>query len=193
MQGTKSNLEGEQVQIRKLRLFDVRDVFINLRDKETNRRSLRPAQPYPENTLRRIFRRGLRLIRRTLQFIWQMLCPSKVKKEFKLGVVFKETGRVIGVITLAKVDRQNRSAEIGFWIGKKYWGRGLTSEAVRLALKYGFEELELHRIYAWTFEKHIASRRVMEKSGFKLEGVMREAVLKDNERHNILNYGILKP
>jgi RimJ/RimL family protein N-acetyltransferase len=122
----------------------------------------------------------------------QTLCPLKVKKEYKLGVVLKETGRVIGVITIAKVDRQNRCSEIGFWIGKKYWGQGLTSEALRLALQFGFEELELHRIYAWTYEKHIASRKVMEKCGFKLEGTMREASLKDNERQDILNYGILK-
>jgi RimJ/RimL family protein N-acetyltransferase len=188
----QSNLEGEQVLIRKLRFSDAGDVFINLIGKDENSSTSTSAQPYPGKKVSRIIRRAIPLRRGTLKFVVQTLCPQKIKKEHKLGIVLKETGRVIGVITFSKVDRQNRCAEIGFWIGKKYWGHGFSSEAVRLALKIGFEQLELHRIYAWTYEKHIASRKVMERCGFKLEGTMREAVLKDNTRQDILNYGILK-
>ena len=192
MQRNQSNLECERVLIRKLRFSDAIDVFINLRGKDVNRLPSTLSQPYTGKKASRIIRRGIRLIKGTLKFAVQVLCPQTIKKEYKLGIVLKETRRVIGVITLSKVDRQKKCAEIGFWIGKKFWRKGLTSEALRLALQFGFEQLELHRIYAWTYEQHIASRKVMEKCGFKLEGTTREASLKNHGRKDILNYGILK-
>ncbi len=191
MQQEKSNLEGEHVFIRKLRIFDARDVYINIRDKEIGKWTLAPSRSYPENVFGWFLRRTVSFVRRVLRFVGEVLRPTNTRGEFKLAIVLKESARVIGIVTIAKIDRHSKSAEIGFWIGKKHWERGLATEAVRLALKFAFNELKLHRIYAITFEKHIGARKVMEKCGFKLEGVMREAALKDNERHNILNYGIL--
>lgn len=77
-------------------------------------------------------------------------------------------------------------------MGKSYWGKGLTTEAVKLMLKFAFEKLKLHRIYANLFEKNIASRRVLEKCGFKLEGVARECRYRYGKWHNELKLGILK-
>ena len=66
------------------------------------------------------------------------------------------------------------------------------TEAVKLVLKFAFEKLKLHRIYANLFEENVASRRVLEKAGFKLEGIMRECRYKYNRWHNELKFGILK-
>jgi RimJ/RimL family protein N-acetyltransferase len=90
------------------------------------------------------------------------------------------------------IDQQKKSAQIGFWIGKKHWRKGLTTEAVSLALKFGFTELKLDRINAWTFGSNIGSKKVMEKCGLKLEGVTQKAYFKFNEYHDKLNYSILR-
>ena len=74
---------------------------------------------------------------------------------------------------MKNVDHKSRCAEIDYWLGKNYWRRGLATEAMRLVLKFGFKKLKLHRIHAHTFEKNIASRKVLEKCGFKIEGIMR--------------------
>ncbi len=174
----KTNLEGERVFIRRLRLSDANDVYVNVRDKEIVRWSLNIPHPYPKKIAAKFIRKSQR--------------EWRAKKGFVFGVVFKKTGRVIGVTGFKNIDRISNCADIGYWLGKNYWRRGLATEAVRLVLKFGFKELKLHRIYAYVFEKNTGSKLVLEKCGFKLEGVMREALLKRSRRHNMLNYGILK-
>ena len=63
----------------------------------------------------------------------------------------------------------------------------------RRALAFAFQELALHRVYASCFEANLGSRRVLEKAGFALEGVLREAVVRYGQRQNYLNFAILKP
>lgn len=192
MKQTKSNRNGERVFIRELKLSDAKDVYLNIRDKEINKWTKPLAQPYLENAVTRFIYRVLRYTWKALRLIWQTACPPKVKKEIKLGIVLKETERVIGIVSLKKIDMKNKCAEIGFWVGKKCWGKGLATEAVKLALKFGFTELDLNRIYAWTFEKNIGSRKVLEKCGLKLEKTVDDAYPGHAEKRNILNYGILK-
>ena len=71
---------------------------------------------------------------------------------------------------------QDRSAEIGIMIGERqYWNRGFGTEAMRLMVQHGFENLNLHRIFLRVFETNPRGKRSYEKVGFKLEGRMREA------------------
>jgi RimJ/RimL family protein N-acetyltransferase len=192
MKQTESNLNGERVSIRELRLSDAKDVYLNIRDKEINKWTKPLIRPHLENAAIRSIYRVLRHTWKALRLIWETACSHKIKKEMKLGIVLKETGVVIGIVSFKKIDMKNKCAEIGFWLGKKYWGKGLATEAVRLALKFGFTELELNRIYAWTFEKNIGSRKVMEKCGLKLEKMVVDAYPGYAEKSNILNYGIVK-
>jgi len=78
-------------------------------------------------------------------------------------------------------------------IGKKYWNRGYATEAIRLILQFGFSDLNLYRIYAGVFEPNIASRKVLEKYGFRQEGYWREAIVKHHTRQNLIHYALLKP
>ena len=73
------------------------------------------------------------------------------------------------------------SSEIGYWLGEPFWGRGIVSEAVIAMVQYGFHELGLVRIYAEVFAWNPASMKVLEKAGFKLEGIMRDSALKDGQ------------
>ena len=186
------NLEGLHVRLRELRLTDLIDVYVNIRDKEVGRWSIPPPKRYAKNAVGQFIWMFAGHLRKTLRVVWQTLFQPKVRGEFKLGIVLKETSEVIGVVTLSQIDQQKKSAQIGFWIGKKYWGHGLTTEAVQLALEFGFNNLGLEEIEAWTFEKNVGSRKVMEKCGFKLDGVVESAYLKYNEMQNRLNYRILK-
>lgn len=90
------------------------------------------------------------------------------------AVVLKETGEPVGSIGL-KLDKtckfciSDTEAEIGYWIGVPYWGQGLIPEAVRKIIKYGFEVLNLTRIWCACFEGNTKSKRVQEKCGFKYQ------------------------
>jgi len=174
----KLEIEGERIVLRKLRLSDALDIYKNLQDKEMVKWTLNIPWPYKKQD-------AVKWIKRTHYKI-------KNKKEYAFGIVLKTENRIIGAISLMHIDWKNKNAEIGYWLGKKYWGKGYMTEAVRLILKFAFEKLKLHRIYANLFEENVASRRVLEKAGFKLEGIMREHRYRYNKWHNELKFGILK-
>jgi RimJ/RimL family protein N-acetyltransferase len=102
-------------------------------------------------------------------------------------------GAAVGAIGVAlKDDVFRRSAEIGYWLGEEYWGRGIVSEAVRAMTDYAFANWDLCRIYAGVFEWNPASMRVLEKAGYKFEGRMHKAVIKDGESIDELIYAIVR-
>ena len=175
---TAIKFETERIKLRRLKLSDAQDIYENLQDKEIIKWTLNIPWPYEKQD--------------AIKFIRETHYRIKEKTGYALGIVLKETNRVIGVIDIFKIDWKNKNAELGYWLGKKYWGRGLTTEAVKLMLKFAFEKLKLHRVYASLFEENVASRRVLEKSGFKLEGIMRECRYKHNRWHNELKFSILK-
>jgi RimJ/RimL family protein N-acetyltransferase len=78
-------------------------------------------------------------------------------------------------------DIARRTAEIGYWLGRRYWGRGVITDAVRAATAYAFAELAMHRVFAVPFVHNAASSRVLEKARYRLEGRMRRSAVKDGE------------
>ena len=76
-------------------------------------------------------------------------------------------------------DVNRRTAEIGYWLGVEYWGRGIATEAVALVTAWAFDAHGLLRIFAQPFADNRASRRVLEKAGYVLEGTMRRSAVKD--------------
>ena len=92
-------------------------------------------------------------------------------------------GHLAGCIGLELQDDIFRiSAELGYWIGEPYWGRGVATEAVKQMLEYVFEAFPvLSRIYAKVFEYNKASMKVLERNGFHLESVQKRSVIKNNE------------
>lgn len=101
--------------------------------------------------------------------------------------------QLCGVISLMPNEGIYRiGSELGYWIGESYWGRGIASQAVALITKYGFEELQLHRIYAGVFDFNKASIRVLEKNGYLKEGIKRKAVIKNGRIHDEHHYAIVR-
>ncbi len=89
-------------------------------------------------------------------------------------------------------DVARRSAEIGYWLGEPYWGRGIATEAVSAVTAYGFQRFDLVRIYASVFEWNPASMRVLAKAGYELEGRLRKAVTKDGAVIDRFLYAIIR-
>ncbi len=72
------------------------------------------------------------------------------------------------------------SAEMGYWLGEPFWGRGLTSRAVLATSEWAFGNYKLTRIFAMAFSHNVASMRVLEKAGFEREGVLRRSAVKND-------------
>ena len=82
-------------------------------------------------------------------------------------------GRPIGRIRL-ELSERNSTGTIGYELHPDHWGNGYATEALREVVRYGFEELRLHRLHAWTYEPNRASQRMLAKAGFTHEGTMRK-------------------
>lgn len=97
-----------------------------------------------------------------------------------LTFVILDNEATCGLIGLEiQKDVYRQSAELGYWIGEPYWGRGIATEAVRLILKYGFDEVGIERIFASTFDYNVGSMKVLKKNGFVKEGISRKAIYKN--------------
>jgi len=102
-------------------------------------------------------------------------------------------GEAVGSVGLELLsDVHSRSAEIGYWLGRTHWGRGLATEAVRAFTLYAFAAYGLYRIFATVFEWNPASRRVLEKAGYTLEGRLRKSVVKDGQLLDSYLYAIVR-
>lgn len=89
------------------------------------------------------------------------------------------------------IQAEHKRAELGYWIGVPYWGKGYATETAAALIAFGFGTLKLHRIYAHVHAGNTASQRVLEKIGMRHEGRSREHVLKWDGLVDIENYGML--
>ena len=108
----------------------------------------------------------------------------------RLGIVLRESDTLCGGVGL-RIESDHRRAELGYWIGVPHWGRGYATEAARAIVQYGFETLQLHRIFASHFVDNLASARVLRKIGMRHEGCQRAHILKWGEFLDIEMYGMV--
>ena len=116
---------------------------------------------------------------------------SSSPTEVLLKIVIAAEGMHIGNIKIGPIDVNNKSAELSYFIGdKSFWGKGYATEAINLCVDYCFETLGLHKIQAGCFEKNIGSQKALLKSGFELEGRLRQRILDiDGDRQDHLWFG----
>lgn len=113
------------------------------------------------------------------------------RERFVFAVALKESPDLIGAIGLHPTPRHN-TAEMGYWLGEPFWGKGLMTEAVGAVLKFGFEELALNKIYATHFTNNPASGKVMVANGMIKEGELAEQYKVGDEYASITQYRLLK-
>lgn len=102
-------------------------------------------------------------------------------------------GRLAGGISMQPgSDTQRLGANIGYWLGKDYWGRGLMSRVVPVWCRHLFAHYGLERLQTTVFSNNPASARVLLKSGFQHEGTMRQAAFKHRQMFDLLMFGLLR-
>jgi RimJ/RimL family protein N-acetyltransferase len=121
---------------------------------------------------------------------------AKANEDFHAGrsvtfaISISPGDELCGAVGLNLADAHMR-AELGYWIGVPYWGKGFATEAARAAVAFGFEALRLHRIFAHHFSGNTASQRVLEKIGMCQEGRFRQHIQKWGRFIDVENYGLL--
>jgi RimJ/RimL family protein N-acetyltransferase len=112
--------------------------------------------------------------------------PTKV---FAIEVDGQAVGS-IGIFPQTDIHRKN--AEIGYWLGEPFWGKGIVTEAVRRIIDYGFSTFDITRIYAIPFPTNIGSQRVLTKAGLHFEARLEKALFKNGQYVDELIYSIRK-
>lgn len=112
---------------------------------------------------------------------------------YTYAVVDRASGQLTGCVGL-RLDPPDRRAELGYWIGVPYWGRGVATEAATAILRFAFapEHLDLNRVFATALTRNPASSRVMEKIGLLREGTLRQHVVKDGVPEDLVFYGLVR-
>ena len=110
----------------------------------------------------------------------------------KWGIALRTNDQLIGSVTLFNLDFNHHRAEIGYALGRNYWGQGYMNEALMALLKYAFEVLDLHRIEADIDPRNAASIKTLERLGFQREGYLRERWHINGEIHDAFFYGLLR-
>lgn len=99
---------------------------------------------------------------------------------------------LIGSVGLRDIDPEHRQAELGFWIGRDWWGQGYAREAARAVVQFGFETVKLNRICAHHMARNSASGRVLLAIGMQREGRLRQRVRKWGKYEDVELYAILQ-
>ena len=108
------------------------------------------------------------------------------------GIEIKSENKLVGTIDLRNWNNDNRCGETGYCISKKYWGTGITTEALKAVIDFSFRTLNLNRVEAYCEEENVGSWHVMQKAGMKFEGVLREKVCIKGTFRSMKVYSILK-
>jgi RimJ/RimL family protein N-acetyltransferase len=173
-----TRLTGRNVVLRKLSPTDAGSITEHIKDKAVIRWLLVVPYPYRKRDAER--------------FIRARQNERRTRKSYTFGISPKGKNEIIGIIDLSDIDREDKKAEIGYWIGKRFWGRGLMTEAINLMAGFGFRELRLNKIYARIFEGNLASMKALEKNNFLHEGILRNEIRKYGRWIDEYYYGLLR-
>ena len=102
-------------------------------------------------------------------------------------------GEAVGSVGIfVKTDVYRKSAELGYWLGEPYWKKGIMTEAVKQLCAEAFATFDIVRIFAEPYAYNSGSRKVLEKVGFTLEGIMKNSVCKHGEIYDSCMYGLIR-
>lgn len=166
-------LETDRLRIRPYVESDIPQLLPLIGTREVAATTLRIAHPYTERDAK--------------AFLELTKDPDKLW----LAITLRGDGRQIGGIGL-RLDSQHQHGELGYWLGVPHWGKGYATEAAQAMLRYGFEELRLHRIFASHFKHNPTSGKILKKLGMRYEGCQREHLLKWDRFVDSELYGLLR-
>jgi [ribosomal protein S5]-alanine N-acetyltransferase len=115
----------------------------------------------------------------------------KNKERYVFAITFKDENELIGETGL-HLDKNNNSAQFGYWIAEPFWNNGIASEAVAAILQFGFEKLHLNKIYATHFPENKASGKVMLKNKMIREGELKDHYKVNDDYKSVIQYRLTK-
>ena len=166
-------LETKRLRVRPYSEADIPELLPLIGTWEVAATTLRIAHPYTEQDAR------------------AFLELAKEAGKMWLAITLLSDGRQVGGIGM-RIEEQHRHAELGYWLGVPHWGQGYATEAGREMIRYGFEQLDLHRIFATHFAHNPASGNILRKLGMRHEGCQREHLLKWGQFVDSEIYGLLR-
>lgn len=174
---TLPTLTTSRLVLRPFTLADALDVQRLAGDREVASTTLRIPHPYQDGMAEE----------------WIGTHADKFAKDegISLAVTLLDGGRLIGAVGL-EICKAHARAELGYWIGKLYWGKGFASEAAKALVDYGFKMAGLNRIYAHHLVRNPASGRVMIRIGMRHEGTLHQHTKKWDQFEDIEVYGLLR-
>lgn len=149
-------LETGRLRLRPLERKDAPPIQKYAGDLRVAEMTLLIPHPYPENAA----------------INWIEGCLTSRLPGGPFAIILREEEVFVGVIELS-IDDDELRAEVGYWVGPPFWGKGYCTEALKAVINYGFEDLGLVRIAAKHLPQNLASGRVQEKAGLKKEGLLR--------------------
>lgn len=170
-------LATERLTLRPFAAADAPDVARYLSDAAVARKTLSIPHPYPAGAAD--------------EFIARQAPDWAAAKRAVWAITQRSDGALVGAVGLHFV-LAHLKAEVGYWIALPAWGKGIATEAVRRAIRFGFDEVGLNRLDAQHYAENPASGRVMIKAGMKHEGLMRSVVIRDGVPRNNELYAILR-
>lgn len=170
------SLETERLLLRKLELNDADRVEELASDYELAKTTLNVPHPYPPGSAGDF-----------IQSMWK----AEERGMVVFAIVEKESNSLIGIINIKQTLAYKRG-ELGYWVGRPYWGKGYGTEAARAVVGFGFKELGLNKVFAGAFADNPGSWRIMEKVGMKHEGTWRQHAMRDGRFVDLVYYGVLR-
>ncbi|MDR0227734.1 MAG: GNAT family N-acetyltransferase [Flavobacteriaceae bacterium] len=124
---------------------------------------------------------------------WVNLAIDSLASEsaYIFAIRLKDNPTIIGGIGLG-IDKANNKAEMGYWLDEQYWNTGMVTEAAKALIQFGFDTLQLHKIFATHFTYNEASGRIMQKIGMQQEGVLKGQILKNEKYLDLITYAVIK-
>jgi [ribosomal protein S5]-alanine N-acetyltransferase len=171
-----TSLQTERLKLRNFALADVPGLVALAGARVVAATTLRIPHPYSESDAR--------------DFVSSAHEDQARGTGLQLAIVLHDSDALCGGVGL-RIESEHRRAELGYWIGVPYWGKGYATEAASAMVKYGFETLKLHRIFASYVTHNPASGRILRKIGMRHEGCHRAHILKWGEFLDLEMYGML--
>lgn len=171
------NIETPRLQLRRLERRDAQDIYAYSKDPDVARYVLWQAQSS---------------VSEAREYIRYMLGRYRRDEPSSWGIIDKMDGHLIGTIGYMNYDMENGVIEIGYSLAKWKWNQGYMTEALEKVIEYTFETMDVNRIEAMHEPENPASGRVMEKCGFKKEGLLRQRLYNKGKYVDVCLYSLLR-
>jgi len=163
--------------LREWEITDIESVAVNANNNKIAEK-LRNVFPHPYSKV-------------DAEFFVNMCINADKTKDLFLAI--DVDGKAVGSIGVFKQDDVYcKSGELGYWLGEEYWGKGIVTEAIKQICEIAFDKFDIVRIFAEPYSHNIGSRKVLEKAGFELEGIMKKGVFKNGEIHDYCMYSLIR-